>query len=106
VTADWRSAWTQALDALELDVTATEAMLAGEHLAAEHPPADPWHPPTALGPVPQDLRPRADGILLRQTAAAEEIARRLVTNRQQSAMVARIETGGAAPQPKYLDCAM
>ena len=106
MTADWRTAWTEALDALELDVTATEAMLAGEHLAAEHPAADPWQPPAAIGVIPQELRSRAAAILQRQLSAAEQASRQLVSNRQQQAMVARIETGGAAPQPIYLDRAL
>lgn len=107
MNANWRSAWTEALDALELDVTATETMLAGQHAAVEHPPVDPWRPPAGLGPLPLDLRPRADAILQRQLAAAAELARRVSANRQQSAMVARIETGNAGkPLPSYLDCAM
>jgi hypothetical protein len=107
MTADWRSTWTQALDALELDVAATEAMLEGEHVADEHPPADPWRPPQGLGPLPLDLRPRADRILARQLAAAEELSRLVVTNRRQSAVVSRIETGDQkVSRPIYLDCAM
>lgn len=103
---DWRSAWTAALDALELDVAATEAMLNDSHRYDETPPADPWKPPTELGALPLELRPRADEILTRQLAAAEELARRLTANRQQTAMVAKIETGGPVSRPAYLDCAM
>ena len=103
---DWRSAWTSALDALELDVAATEAMLADQHLHDEHPPADPWRPPPELGALPLDLRPRADEILTRQLAVAEELARRLVNTRQQTAMMAKIETGDPVSRPAYLDCAM
>jgi hypothetical protein len=106
VTTDWRSAWTSALDALELDVASTEAMLADVHRNADHPPADPWHPPTGLGALPLELRPRADEILTRQLAAAQEIARRLTANRQQTAMVARIETGNPVSRPAYVDRAM
>lgn len=103
---DWRVAWTGALDALELDVAETEAMLVSNHLAAEPPPAGLWQPPAGLGPLPLDLRPRADAILQRQLAVAEELARHLVANRQQAAMISRIETGGAKAGPAYLDCAM
>ncbi|BFU42127.1 hypothetical protein [Krasilnikovia sp. MM14-A1004] len=106
MTENWRGAWTAALDELEMDVSATEAMLAEEHRHAETPPASGWHPPPGLGPLPLDLRPRADEILTRQLAAAHEIARRLTANRQQTAVTARIETGEAVKRPVYLDCAM
>jgi hypothetical protein len=103
---DWREAWSAALDELEMDVVAVEAMLADERRVAETPPSDLWRPPTELGALPLELRPRADAILTRQLAAAEELARRLTANRQQSAMTARIETGEAVKRPVYLDCAM
>lgn len=106
VTGDWRSAWTAALDALELDVEATEAMLHDSRRLDETPPAEVWKPPTDLGALPLELRPRADEILTRQLAVAEELARRLTANRQQTAMVARIETGGPVSRPAYLDRAM
>ena len=103
---DWRAAWTAALDELELDVAAAEAMLADGHRYAEHAPADLWTAPADLGALPLELRPRADEILTRQLRAAEEIARRLIATRQQMAMNARIETGEAVKRPVYLDCAM
>jgi hypothetical protein len=106
VTVDWRDAWVAALDEMELDVVAAEAMLADDHRNAEHPPANLWKPPTELGALPLELRPRADEILTRQLRAAEEIARRMVATRQQMAMNSRIETGEAVKRPVYLDCAM
>lgn len=106
MTDDWRGAWTAALDELELDVTGIEAMLADEHRRAETPPADLWRPPTELGALPLDLKPRADEILTRQLRVAEEIARRLTANRQQLAMTSRIETGEAIKRPVYVDRAM
>lgn len=106
MSEDWRGAWTAALDELELDVAATEAMLTDRHLHDEHPPADLWKPPTELGALPLELRPRADEILTRQLAAAQELARRLTATRQQTAMVAKIETGDPVSRPAYLDCAM
>jgi hypothetical protein len=106
VTEDWRTAWVDALDRLELDVAATELMLDEQHRTAELPPAELWRPPTDLGTLPLELRPRADEILTRQLRAAEEIARRLTSNRQQSAMIARMETGEAVKRPLYLDRAM
>ena len=106
MSEDWRDAWTAALDELELDVAAAEALLTDGHRYAEHAPASLWKAPTGLGALPLELRPRADEILTRQLAAAEAIARRLVATRQQMAMAARIETGEAVKRPVYLDCAM
>ena len=103
---DWRGAWTAALDELELDVVRVETMLADERRNAETPPADLWRPPTELGALPLELKPRADAILTRQLRAAEEIARRLTSNRQQMAMTSRLETGEAVKRPVYVDCAM
>jgi hypothetical protein len=106
MTEDWRGAWAAALDDLELDVVQIEAMLADERRYAETPPADLWRPPTELGALPLELKPRADEILTRQLKAAEEIARRLTANRQQIAMTSRIETGEAVKRPLYVDYAM
>ncbi|GIF24245.1 hypothetical protein BJ973_007726 [Actinoplanes tereljensis] len=103
---DWNGAWIDALDELELDVARVEAMLADEHRHAETPPADLWRPPTELGALPLELKPRADEILTRQLKVAEEIARRLTSNRRQTAMTARIETGEAIKRPVYVDRAM
>jgi hypothetical protein len=102
----WRGAWTAALDELEMDVEETEAMLADGHRMARTPRANPWQEPQNLGALPLELKPRADEILTRQLAAAEEIARRLTVTRQQQAMTARIETGEAVNRPVYVDRAM
>jgi hypothetical protein len=87
-------------------VVQIEAMLADERRYAATPPADPWRPPTDLGALPLELKPRADEILARQLRAAQEIARRLTSNRQQQAMTSRIETGEAVKRPLYVDYAM
>ena len=105
MTQDWQDAWTAALDALELDVTQVEAMLADEHRNAETAPADLWRPPTEPGALPLELA-RADEILTRLLRVAEEIARRLTANRQQMAMTSRIETGEMVKRPVYVDRAM
>jgi hypothetical protein len=103
---EWHSAWSAALDELELDVAQIETMLADERRQTESPPADLWRPPTDLGALPLELKPRADEILTRQLKAAQEIARRLTANRQQFAVTARIETGEAVKRPVYVDRAM
>ncbi|GIE97862.1 hypothetical protein [Paractinoplanes rishiriensis] len=106
MSGDWNGAWAAALDELELDVAQIETMLADEHRHAETPPASLWKPPTELGALPLELRPRADEILTRQLRAAEELGRRLTANRQQMAMTARMETGEANKRPVYVDRAM
>ena len=106
MTGDWTGAWTDALDELELDVAGIEMMLADEHRHAETPPASLWKPPTELGALPLELKPRADEILTRQLRVAEEIARRLTANRRQIAVTAGIETGEAVKRPVYVDRAM
>ena len=106
MTEDWHGAWSAALDELELDVVQVEPMLADERRHAETPPADLWRPPTELGALPLELKPRADEILSRQLKAAQEIAKRLTSNRRQFAVTARIETGEAVKRPVYVDRAM
>jgi hypothetical protein len=104
--AGWRQAWTAALDEMELDVAAVEAMLADAHRLTDRPLTDPWSPPQGLGPLPLDLLPRADAILGRQLAAAERITRALATTRQQAAVAARLDSGRDRARPAYLDCAL
>ncbi|MEV6849968.1 hypothetical protein [Actinoplanes sp. NPDC051411] len=106
MSEDWDGAWSAALDELELDVAQVEAMLTDERRYAETPPADLWRPPTELGALPLELKPRADEILTRQLRAAEEIAKRLTSNRRQFAATSRIETGEAVKRPVYVDRAM
>lgn len=105
---DWRTAWTAALDEMEVDVAQVEALLGDDHLLRDLPPAGAWAPPRDIGALPLDLRPRADAILARQFAAAQEISRALVATRRQAEAAARVETGGrAAPQrPVYVDHAL
>lgn len=106
MSADWHGAWSAALDELELDVVQVETMLADERRHAETPSADLWRPPTELGALPLELKPRADEILTRQLKAAQEIAKRLTSNRRQFAVTTRIETGEAVKRPVYVDRAM
>jgi hypothetical protein len=107
MTTDWHSAWTAALDALEADVAQVEAIISADHRMRDHPTVDPWTPPPGLGPLPLDLRPRADAILGRQLAAAHGIALALGANRKHAALASRIEAGAAgAPRPSYVDRAI
>jgi hypothetical protein len=105
--ADFRRAWVAALDELEADVAEVERVLADDHLMRDFPAGDPWSPPEGLGPLPLDLRPRADAILTRQLAAAQGIALAITVNRRQAQFAAKVEAGDqGAPRPAYLDYAM
>jgi len=104
---NWRSAWVAAFDALDADVVAIETMLLEEHRIRDLPQADPWSPPAGMGPLPLDLRPRADAILSRQASAAQQLIMAIASNRRQAAFAAKVEVGdfGKAP-PTYVDRAM
>jgi hypothetical protein len=106
VTADWHLAWTEVLDALELEVAATETLLADSQLARDLPAVEPWSPPRWLGPLPVELQPRADAILTRQLTLATAVARALASTRRQAAVAFRLQTGRDAARPSYLDQAL
>src|SRR5512139_1160563 len=106
--AYWQANWAKALDDLELDVARAEELLAEERRSKETPFAGGWTPPQDLGPLPLDLKPRADAILQRQLAVAKQISTALGSNRRQAAATAKIETGSStsAPRAAYLDYSM
>ncbi|MFC7479771.1 hypothetical protein ACFQX7_06665 [Luedemannella flava] len=122
VVDDFQHAWVAALEALELDVAAAEALLRADHVdptpvlappspvtgAMSPPPpaAAGWQPPAGLGPLPPQLRERAQAVLRRQTLVAEQLVRHIATNRQQAAFAARLETGRSAHRPAYVDRAL
>jgi hypothetical protein len=107
MTEPWRQAWVTALDELEADVESVERMIADEHRHQDLPAAKPWAPSSGLGPLPVDLKRRADDILARQLAAARAAAAAITTNRRQQAFAARIEVGaGNRSTPSYVDRAV
>jgi hypothetical protein len=107
MTEPWRQAWVSALDALEADVESVERMIQEEHRQQELPAATTWAPPSELGPLPVDLKARADAILARQLAAARASALAMTTNRRQQAFADRVEVGKAGKSvPSYLDRAV
>ena len=101
----WRDAWAEALDRLESDVDAAEMLLETEHRMRELPLADPWQPPAGLGPLPLDLRPRADEVLRRQLAVAQRLASSLAGTVKHAAVLDRLDAR-PAPRPSYVDTAM
>ncbi|MEN3361789.1 MAG: hypothetical protein V7637_5771 [Mycobacteriales bacterium] len=106
MSADWYEAWAAVLDALELEVAATEALLADSQLVRELSAVEPWSPPRWLGPLPVELQPRADEILTRQLVLATAVARALASTRRQAAVAFRLQTGRDAARPSYLDQAL
>jgi hypothetical protein len=105
MTGDWRSAWVGALDELEADVEVIEQMIRDEHRIQALAAAAAWEPAPGLGPIPVDLRPRADSILVRQLAAAKAAALAITANRRQTAFAAKVEVGTAGKAiPNYVDC--
>lgn len=102
----WRAAWIAALDELDADVGRIEELLADEQRLRDAPPADPWSPPDGLGPLPLDLRPRADAILARQAGAAHQLALAIAANRRQAKFAAKVEVGYGKAPPSYVDRAM
>jgi hypothetical protein len=108
MSSEWHGAWVAALDALEADVHQVEAMLTEDHRLRDAPVVSPWTPPEGLGPLPLDLRPRADAILSRQIAAAGAVVAAIAGNRRQAQLAGRIEAGRQAQpaRPAYVDCAM
>ena len=93
--------WAAALDALEADVAAVEAVLADD---TDTPVAAAWTPPDDLGPLPLDLVPRAEALLARQFNATQAVGLALTANRKLSTAAARIEAGSpGAPRPAYVD---
>lgn len=103
----WDSAWHTALEAMELDVAETEAMLARLHAQADHvpQPLTPWQLPEGLGPMPSTLADRARALLERQQRAAADITRAMVGNRRQQKAAASMDQRDAA-RPVYIDTAV
>ena len=107
MTGPWHEQWVAALDALDLDLDAAEALLSTDHLIRHGPVADLWRPPVGLGPLPLDLRPRVDLILARQLATAALIGQALANNRRQVTFLGRLESQlRPERRPAYVDCAM
>jgi hypothetical protein len=104
----WDSAWTAALDELELEVSQVEAMLTDDHARRDAAWATAatahtdWTPPADLPPLPLDLTERALTVLHRQTAAATALALAMTANRRQMTVAARMSTDEAAT-PAYVD---
>ena len=83
----WVVAWSEALDALELDVDKADELLRTAHLASvqDVAVASAWRPPHDLGSLPTSLEVRARTILARQLDTARRTGEAIVVSRRQLA---------------------
>lgn len=86
--ADWTTAWTAALDDLELTLVQTEQLLNGGQEAAPTPP--PWTPPELGAPLPSEMLDRARSLLARQHQLIDRTAGAISGNRQSSALISKV----------------
>lgn len=99
-TTDRATAWALALDELEGETARLEAIDAGSPV----PDPVPWVPPADLGPLPQELAPRARELLVRQQVVLAVLAGMLSGNRQQARMAGLVHAAtGTQERPAYLD---
>jgi hypothetical protein len=98
--------WPTVLDDLEGQVLEAEQVLARERadeIAAWGRRATDWVPPSALGPLPEELRERAARLLQTQLAVAERLVERITQSQKQRDVAARMSYGPARPVPAYFD---
>ena len=103
---EWQQAWEAALAALELDVLEAEQLLATgpAETADPLPVAEPWTPPVLPGPLPSNLRSRAEAILARQLRVADDLARAMGGNRREQQVARRMDSGTVdRSQPVFVD---
>ncbi|WP_231384268.1 hypothetical protein [Cellulomonas sp. URHD0024] len=83
----WIAAWSNALDALELDVDSADELLRTAHLTSvqDVARASAWQPPQDLGPLPASLEVRARALLRRQLETSRRVGQAVVVSRRQLA---------------------
>lgn len=100
------NAWATALDALELDLKQTNALLdetfADEQAKVALERAKRWRVPQGLGPLPPELAERAREVLTAQKSTASRLARAMTESRQHSKLLDASDTR-PADRPVYLD---
>lgn len=121
--ATWDHAWQQALDRLEADLLAAEALLLapadepGSEEIAASPSANSqgsssqapvsetpaWTPPNLTTPLPVVMQGRARELLARQTAVADALSIKAQALRQQEKLVSGGSFEKPGPRPAYLD---
>ncbi|HMO11906.1 MAG TPA: hypothetical protein PKB06_10495 [Actinotalea sp.] len=96
----WQDAWSDALDALELDLVVAEQMLTLDRIAAD--PPQRWAPPSGLGPLPATLVTRARALLDRQLDVSRRLAEAAALSRSQLQAATSLR-GRDEAAPVYLD---
>lgn len=94
-------AWSRALAALEDEVEAAASLLAAEQHTDAEQTAVAWQPPALAGPVPAHLRRRAEELVARQQAVAQQVAHTLTALRPQLAVARKVDQ--SVTRPVYLD---
>jgi len=101
--------WASVLDHLEVEVLAAEETMArgrAEEIAAWGRRPEDWIPPSALGPIPYDLRERAARLLQHQLAVAETLVERITQSQRQRDVAARMSYGPDRPVASFIDQAL
>ena len=98
--ADFHAEWVAALEQLEVDVDAAEALLAAD---AEIEPPAPWTPPVIRAPLPSDLQPRARLVLERQLAVAHRLSEQLTRNGRHRRYTTAVRNNAEVDIPVYVD---
>src|SRR6478735_2976568 len=98
--------WPGLLDGLEGELFEAERVLArdrADEIAAWGRRSSDWVPPSALGPLPDDLRERAARLLQHQLAVAERLVERITQSQRQRDVAARMSYGPGRPIAAYID---
>jgi hypothetical protein len=101
--------WGDVLADMEDDILHTEHVLArgrAEEIAAWGRRATDWVPPSALGPLPVQLRERAALLLQHQLAVAERLVERITQSQRQRDVAARMSYGPSRPVAAFIDQAL
>jgi hypothetical protein len=96
--------WAEVLDHMDRDVTAVETQLRDRGRRGLPQLVQPWAAPAGLGPIPPELRSRADAVLERQLAASLAVVAALSSTQRQVILAGRLRSQDA-PAPSYLDAA-
>ncbi len=100
---EFHAAWVAALGDLELEVVRAEELLRTGRQGSDMPP---WEPPSLPGPLPFDLRERAQALLDRQLRTAQELTLAMHAAGRQAAVAGRFDPGhGVGHRPVYFDAA-
>ncbi|HEV7195444.1 MAG TPA: hypothetical protein VGN19_05855 [Pedococcus sp.] len=98
--------WPGVLAGFEGELLEAERVLAGnraDEIAAWGRRATDWVPPSALGPLPLELRERAARLLQHQLAVAERLVERITQSQRQRDLAARMSLGPSRPVASFVD---